>query len=175
MKQVLFIVAATMLVGLSSKVVTSQLVEQVFCGEQSCIVPLRLSCEEMIEQYEFQGSCCSMESIPQTRGCRITIEAAGNCYWAPRCGVPLDECQFDDQLRCHTIFETGSTNACPSSDFDPFANTTAVCPPTAAPIMTNVGTDGENENISGAKLPSSSTSTLILVVSAVLGAVMVIN
>lgn len=89
-----------------------------YCGIKPCIEPLRISCEEMIELYQFQGSCCSMESIPATGGCRITV-SSGNCFWYPWCGT----CEEDEEVksRCNNIFETDARQQCPMRDFDPLA------------------------------------------------------
>ena len=124
--------------------VEAQAVANAFCVDPGCIIPVDETCEAMIEKYEFQGSCCSMESIPETRGCRITIAAEGNCYWFPRCATPqsITACQNDPNIRCHTIFETDTTRSCPTSQFDPYVNVTSTCPPTQAPAPTQPPTDG---------------------------------
>lgn len=107
--------------------------EEFYCGLDLCLVPLRLSCEEMINQYDFQGSCCSMETVNETLGCRITVGAAGNCFWYPKCG----ECDpLDDQIQCNILYSTATDSICPESDFDPLASfneTETTCPPVAAP------------------------------------------
>jgi hypothetical protein len=124
---------------LLSSPAASQAVSRAFCSDPGCIIPVKLTCEEMILQFEFQGGCCSMESIPETRGCRITISGGANCYWYPRCSqttpTTVTDCQNDQLLRCHTVFETDSTRACPESEFDPFVNITdaSTCPPAQAP------------------------------------------
>ena len=106
-----------------------------YCGPQDCIVPLRLSCEQMIEEYDFQGSCCSMEPIPETRGCRLTVSNRGNCFWFPKCG----ECDTtDEEIGCNVIYETESEGTCPPSDYDPVAdskNATVSCVPTISPTF----------------------------------------
>ena len=116
--------------------VEAQAVARAFCVDPGCIIPVDETCEAMIEKYSFQGSCCSMESIPETRGCRITIADKGNCYWFPRCSTPesITACQNDPNIRCHTIFETDTTFACPTSQFDPYVNVTSTCPPTQPPV-----------------------------------------
>jgi hypothetical protein len=109
-----------------------------FCGDQDCIIALRLSCEEMIEQYHFQGSCCSMVPMPETRGCRLTVSNRGNCFWYPYCG----ECDTTDAgIGCNLIYETESEGTCPPSDYDPVTdglNRTeegVSCAPTIAPTF----------------------------------------
>jgi hypothetical protein len=110
--------------------------EEFYCGFEPCIIPLRFSCEKMIEDYIFQGSCCSMETVNETLGCRLTVSARGNCFWYPKCG----ECDLmDDELQCNTIFSTDAESECPESEFDPVANSTAsnstntTCPPDEEP------------------------------------------
>jgi hypothetical protein len=119
-----------------------------YCGEKPCIEPLRMSCEEMIDTYRFQGSCCSMETIPQTGGCRITV-SFGNCFWYPWCG----ECDAVDEVnsRCNNIFETDANQRpCPVADFDPVAIQASEfyerpsCSPTMAPIPTAPPEDGSS-------------------------------
>mmetsp|Transcript_13581 Transcript_13581/g.21849 ORF Transcript_13581/g.21849 Transcript_13581/m.21849 type:complete len:174 (-) Transcript_13581:947-1468(-) len=143
MKLLLSIVGAFLV---STVPVSSQQTEQFFCGTGECIIPLRLSCEQMIEEYEFQGSCCSMESIPETRGCRVRVANRGNCFWYPYCGL----CDMsDEEIGCNTVYTTESDNSCPDSEFDPlFQNTTnqnmnrtrPSCVPTMAPSEPEVPT-----------------------------------
>jgi hypothetical protein len=106
--------------------------ENFYCGLEPCILPLRLTCEQLIEEYAFQGSCCSMETMNETLGCRVTVGARGNCFWSPKCG----DCDLaDEQLGCNRIHTTDSDSNCPESEFDPVAesNFTVSCPPEAAP------------------------------------------
>eukprot|EP00339_Tiarina_fusa_P027944 CAMPEP_0117051890 /NCGR_PEP_ID=MMETSP0472-20121206/35859_1 /TAXON_ID=693140 ORGANISM="Tiarina fusus, Strain LIS" /NCGR_SAMPLE_ID=MMETSP0472 /ASSEMBLY_ACC=CAM_ASM_000603 /LENGTH=141 /DNA_ID=CAMNT_0004766289 /DNA_START=136 /DNA_END=558 /DNA_ORIENTATION=+ len=106
--------------------------EQIFCGSQACLIDTPISCDTLIKDYIFQGSCCSLQPIPGIRGCRVEIKAGGNCFWLPECGV----CGDADPSECNKIYTTTTSDACPASDFDPFANKTeATCPPTLAPTM----------------------------------------
>ena len=59
----------------------------------------------------FKGTCCSLESIVSTKGCRVKVYAGGNCAWIPRCG----EC--DKRNKCNTIYSTINQEACPDSDY----------------------------------------------------------
>lgn len=119
-----------------------------YCGEKPCIEPLRMSCEEMIETYEFQGSCCSMEVISATGGCRISV-TFGNCFWYPWCG----DCDESDEVtsRCNNIFETDADQRpCPAGDFDPIAIQAQIdferpsCAPTMAPVSAAPVEDGSS-------------------------------
>jgi len=102
---------------------------QNFCGSAPCIVDMAISCQALVEEYDFQGSCCAMEDIPAIRGCRIEVSAAGNCFWTPRCG----EC--DLSAKCNFVYSTTASTACPTSKYDPFDQTLkATCPPTPAPL-----------------------------------------
>mmetsp|Transcript_16424 Transcript_16424/g.40064 ORF Transcript_16424/g.40064 Transcript_16424/m.40064 type:complete len:185 (-) Transcript_16424:347-901(-) len=151
--QLVISISTVLLLSSSSSilVVDAQAVANAFCVDPGCIIPVDETCEAMIEKYEFQGSCCSMESVPETRGCRITIANEGNCYWFPRCSTPetIVACQNDPNIRCHTIFETDTTNACPTSDFDPYVNITTTCAPTQAPAEMPSG-GGNGSPTSGA-------------------------
>ena len=108
-----------------------------YCGTKPCIEPVRMSCEEMIERYEFQGSCCSLENIPATGGCRLTV-SFGNCFYYPWCG----ECDGieEERSRCNNIFETDANQPqCAQGDYDPLKIQSSIvyepptCPPTKAP------------------------------------------
>jgi hypothetical protein len=109
-----------------------------YCGAKACIEPLNIPCEEMIETYKFQGSCCSLESVPQINGCRVTV-SYGNCFWYPWCG----DCDEDDQKdlsRCNNVFETdANVRPCPTGDgfFDPLAiqSSPEWYPPSCSPTM----------------------------------------
>jgi hypothetical protein len=123
-----------------AKSVIGQKTENFYCGLEDCIIPLRLSCEEMIANYEFQGSCCSMESIPETRGCRLTVSSRGNCFWYPYCG----QCDMsDEEIGCNKIYQTESDGLCPTSEYDPVGDsemtrqngTLPSCFPTTAPTF----------------------------------------
>ncbi|KAG7355244.1 hypothetical protein IV203_004600 [Nitzschia inconspicua] len=122
------VVAATALfllaVSLNLSLVQSQaFTNEFYCGMGPCIVPLRLPCEQMIEEYRFQGSCCSMVSVPETRGCRLTVANRGNCFWYPYCGVPDP---MDELIGAGIEYKTDSSADCPVSEFDPlFLNTSS--------------------------------------------------
>lgn len=118
-----------------------------YCGTQPCIEPVRMSCDEMMERYEFQGSCCSLAVIPQTGGCRITV-SFGNCFWYPWCGT----CEEDEEIvgRCNNIFETDANQRpCPVGDFDPVEIqqsenfTQPSCSPSMAPTDNSDSENGE--------------------------------
>jgi len=107
-----------------------------YCGAKPCIEPTSMSCEEMIETYEFQGSCCSLETISATKGCRLTV-SFGNCFWFPFCGL----CEEDDQKdggRCNNVFETDANiRPCPEGDYNPLEiqSDPAWYPPSCSPSM----------------------------------------
>lgn len=109
-----------------------------YCGEKQCIESTTIPCEEMIETYRFQGSCCSMTYVPQTKGCRITV-SYGNCYWDPWCAADHEgECDGQHPSRCGNVFETNANQRpCPVGDYDPLAIQAAVdwYPPSCAPSM----------------------------------------
>lgn len=135
-----------------------------YCGDAPCTIPLRLSCEDMIAQYEFQGSCCSLESVPETRGCRLTVANRGNCFWYPYCGVPDP---LDELIQAGIEFTTDTMQECPYSDYDALyqntshpdyippeirENATASCVPTMAPSLGDGATNtpiGSSSSASG--------------------------
>lgn len=134
----------SLLILLSSLAVTvnAQTNLQNYCGTKPCIEPVLMSCEEMIERYQFQGSCCSLETIPATGGCRLTV-SFGNCFYYPWCG----ECdEFEaGKSRCNNIFTTDANQRpCAQGDYDPLKIQSSIayeppsCPPSMAPtISTN--------------------------------------
>lgn len=87
-----------------------------FCGSEPCIKDVPMSCADMIDTYQFQGSCCSIEILPETIGCRITV-STGNCYWYPWCG----KCEEEDEAvsKCNNLFETDAKQDCKEGRFDP--------------------------------------------------------
>lgn len=107
------------------------------CGLAACVIPLNsISCLELLETYTFQGSCCSLEDIPATGGCRIRVAGAGNCVWTPNC----EACLSTSSEECW-VYETSTTDECPvlQYDYDAIAyqasmNSTASCSPTQAPV-----------------------------------------
>ena len=80
-----------------------------FCGPQPCYIPLMIPCRKLVNEYNFQGSCCSLVDIPATGGCRVTVAANGDCAWVPKCG------QCHPSIGCNKIYQTTSTNRCPAS------------------------------------------------------------
>jgi hypothetical protein len=166
-----------------SPVASQAFTNQFYCGTGPCIIPLRLSCEQMIEEYQFQGSCCSMESIPETRGCRVTVADRGNCFWYPYCGIPDP---MDEEIAAGIEYTTDSEDECPESEFDPlFLNTSSPdfippvnrtdvsCVPTMAPSFPP-GSDGSSSDP-----PAGSSSVTIRYGSAmhliVVAAVLIMN
>jgi len=153
-----------------------------YCGIKPCIEALRMSCEELIESYQFQGSCCSMESIPQTGGCRVTV-SFGNCFWYPWCGV----CDKDDNKasRCNNIFETDANQRpCPVADFDPVEIqqsenfTIPSCSPSMSPSDYSMLEDGEDSSavssislVSTTAVMTGAAAVLVAVIAAAVFAV----
>ena len=156
-----------------------------YCGTKPCIEPVRMSCDEMMERYEFQGSCCSLEDIPQTGGCRVTV-SFGNCFWYPWCGT----CEEDEEIvsRCNNIFETDADQRpCPVGDFDPVEIqqsenfTQPSCSPSMAPTDNGeIGGGGSSSGPSRMGSPNNSwwasmvtTGITAVVVATVVAAVVV--
>ena len=129
-----------------------------YCGVKACIEPLSMTCEEMIDRYEFQGSCCSLESVPQINGCRVTV-SYGNCFWYPWCG----DCDENDQKeisRCNNVFETdANVRPCPAGSFDPLAiqSDPEWSPPSCSPTMSP--TDSFPPTVEGFGESSTDTTT----------------
>lgn len=122
--------------------VNSQTDRLTYCGFKPCIEAVRMSCEEMMDLYQFQGSCCSLEIIPSTGGCRVTV-SYGNCFWYPWCGT----CEKEEEKasRCNIEFQTDADQRpCPEGDFDPVAIqaaenfTSPSCSPTMQPSASSM-------------------------------------
>lgn len=169
------VLASVLLVLLSTLavLVDSQTDLNNFCGvEKPCIEPVRMSCQEMIEKYQFQGSCCSMVDIPQTGGCRVTV-TFGNCFWYPWCGT----CEEDEEVvsRCNNIFETGANQRpCPVGDYDPLEiqKSLAYDQPSCAPSMapseppTGDGSSARSNLLSATSVTTGVLAVLVAVVAA---------
>jgi hypothetical protein len=158
------VLAAVLLVLLSTLavLVDSQTEMINFCGVKPCIEPVRMSCQEMIVKYRFQGSCCSMVDIPQTGGCRITV-SYGNCFWYPWC----DTCEAEEAIvsRCNNIFETSANERpCPVGEYDPLEIQKSVnftqpsCAPSMAPSEPPTG-DGSSASTTRSLLLSATSVT----------------
>jgi len=130
-----------------------------------------MSCEEMIETYEFQGACCSMESIPATKGCRITV-SIGNCFWYPFCGT----CEEGDPSKCNKQFTTDAGITCPMVDFNPLEAQKAVgfqrpsCAPTMVPVDPSTVTDAGTMMHMNASTPTGAAALLVAVVATMFAA-----
>jgi hypothetical protein len=104
-----------------------------FCGPADCIIPLQgLSCEELVEKFDFQGNCCALTSVLATGGCRITVAGAGGigqCYWEPKeqCGACAKDSALQTSAQCNLVHESRSTSVCPADNFN------ALKPPSPAP------------------------------------------
>jgi len=119
-----------------------------FCGiDDECRIAVNdLSCEDLLRDYIFSGSCCSLETILLTGGCRVRVGNNGNCAWTPRCGV----CDKEN-IQCNQQFKTGTSAVCPDTEFDaleiqartqaPGSETDA---PTCAPLPTPSGNQDRN-------------------------------
>jgi hypothetical protein len=106
-----------------------------YCGFTPCIVPLALSCEELVADYDFQGSCCSLEDIPGTGGCRVRVAGKGNCAWTPKCGL------CDPANKCNEEQKTDSEDVCEESIYDPLGQISRE-------------TSGDDTNSTNATMPS---------------------
>jgi len=168
------VLASVLLVLLSTLavLVDSQADLNNFCGVKPCIEPVRMSCQEMIEKYQFQGSCCSMVDIPQTGGCRVTV-TFGNCFWYPWC----DTCEEDEEVvsRCNNIFETGANERpCPVGDYDPLEIQKSMdfaqpsCAPSMAPSEppTRDGSSARSNLLSATSVTTGVLAVLVAVVAA---------
>ena len=127
------------------------------CGASPCLQAVSLSCEELLEEYEFQGSCCQLQSIPQTRGCRVEV-FNGNCFWFPKC-VP---CVDGDGPDCNRQFQSVSPEQCPTLEFDAIefqANREEE--PSCSPSMMP-DTEAPTPDSSAFSMPTSAAASAIL-------------
>ena len=87
------------------------------CGPAPCLVPINsISCEDLILNYKFLGSCCRLVDIPATGGCRVEVggPGKGNCAWLPFCGF----CDLTGDSFCGEIYETNTDEECPDLTYD---------------------------------------------------------
>ena len=81
-----------------------------FCGvEKACRIPINdESCKQLQLRYNFFGSCCHLEEVPGTGGCRVIVTAGGNCGWTPKCSNTV--CK--ESTKCNIEFQTQNTEVC---------------------------------------------------------------
>jgi hypothetical protein len=89
--------------------------ESKICGTDPCIVVVPMPCDQMMEEFDFDGTCCSMKSLEDIGACEITVANMGECQWTPKSGA----CR--EQVSCDILHKTDSTDACPTSPFNPLA------------------------------------------------------
>jgi hypothetical protein len=91
-----------------------------FCGPEPCLVPLQgYSCEDLILNFKFLGSCCSLVDIPATGGCRVEVGGPGNgnCAWVPFC----EPCDPTNGSECGREFRTTTSDSCPVLTYNALA------------------------------------------------------
>ena len=89
--------------------------ELVSCIDRPCIVPLAIPCEELVQKMIFLGSCCYLEDVVPTGGCRVSVFGQGNCLWVPRCE---NDAFCESSGQCFTEFRTNSVDACPTDTYE---------------------------------------------------------
>jgi hypothetical protein len=114
-----------------------------FCGDAECRIPLAESCSGLKSNHEFFGSCCHLEDIVGTGGCRVTVWN-GNCAWARKCG----ECNQEAE-GCNIEYRTASTQQCETDRFRVLGGAR----PTSAPVM------AEMDNSTSTSTNGTATST----------------
>lgn len=77
------------------------------CGGEVCKITFALSCSQLIEDYDFTGTCCSLED-KTGGGCSITV-SRGFCYWESYSNA--DDSEY---------YGSGSQTDCPVSLYNPF-------------------------------------------------------
>lgn len=85
--------------------------------EADCSEDLRITCDELVEAYRLQGTCCSLEPIPAYNGCRVRV-GGGNCYWTPKCGgCPnrLTDGRWPN-IKCNMEYRS-EVGSCPTSEY----------------------------------------------------------
>lgn len=92
--------------------------------EGSCVFNETMTCDEMIEDMEFHGDCCSMSDHSETGNCVITV-MNGSCGWTTRCDSGCSgECGVDGiaEFGCvvpYTLWSADdSLGDCPVSSYD---------------------------------------------------------
>eukprot|EP00526_Cylindrotheca_closterium_P022991 CAMPEP_0113627692 /NCGR_PEP_ID=MMETSP0017_2-20120614/14344_1 /TAXON_ID=2856 /ORGANISM="Cylindrotheca closterium" /LENGTH=168 /DNA_ID=CAMNT_0000537961 /DNA_START=59 /DNA_END=565 /DNA_ORIENTATION=- /assembly_acc=CAM_ASM_000147 len=142
---------------------------QTFLCEGACSEDLRITCDELLNEYTLQGSCCSLEKITAYDGCRVRV-GYGNCYWWPKCGdCPAQTEGIWSNVKCGLEYQGAEGNACPASEYptvfkDPYPSgpwQDYSCAPSAAP----------KQNTPPPTSASASTSVRMM---ALLGAIMAV-
>ena len=85
--------------------------------EGQCSEDLRISCDDLLDQYTMQGSCCSLTKITAYDGCRVQV-GFGNCYWYPKC----EECPLRTEgrwqnVKCGLEYRGAEGSVCPTSEY----------------------------------------------------------
>jgi hypothetical protein len=90
-----------------------------YCGTDPCLIPIeQFSCEQLVRDYDFMGSCCRLVDNLATGGCRVEVgftpgAVGGNCAWVPRC-EPCDPNAGDN---CGWEYSTETTSyACDTEE-----------------------------------------------------------
>ena len=121
-----------------------------FCDDRPCIIPLAESCRSLKRNNNFFGSCCFLEDIVGTGGCRVSVYGAGNCAWWPKCG----QCTDSDKFGCGIDYQTKNAEACPVDRFNVLNKPQ---PATQAPMMN--GTDMMNGTMMETAMPTMENFT----------------
>lgn len=129
-----------------------------YCGDlKECrIVIEALTCTKLAKEYDFFGSCCHLEDIPGTDGCRVRVHAKGNCAWISKCNPS----QCDPIYGCNIEYQTDNTDECPNDRYEVLnpdsvaANDDDLVCPTSAPTVA----EDNDKPRRPAPAPSSSSS-----------------
>lgn len=109
--------------------------------EAQCVEDVLLSCDDFLDQYTLQGSCCSLQKITGYSGCRVRV-GYGNCYWYPKCGeCPGRQESIWQGIKCGLAYEGAQGTECPASEYPTNWKTPNEgvwndysCSPSAAPV-----------------------------------------
>jgi hypothetical protein len=129
-----------------------------YCGQQECRIPTLLPCLDLVRDYNFEGSCCSLRSVIATNGCLVVVGGDNNCAWFPKCGSCADEdieatgaCLIHESesasvlQECNSIDQFDVLNELNSQTLPPAAQPT--CPPTPSPTRTEEYTPTDSAEI----------------------------
>ena len=111
------------------------------CGSAQCKFEESASCQQLMRDYVFTGTCCALDPTP-SGGCTVSV-SAGICYYEPL--VPPCSSSGNCQAGAGGKFlGSGNADGCPVTQFDALVGTQAPTdvavvaatePPTKAPVV----------------------------------------
>ena len=106
-----------LIVVLQLHTVTCQPLE--YCDDKPCRIPVNSqSCAQLKKNNDFLGTCCHLQDIQGTGGCRVVVSGPGaTCGWTPKCP---GTCPTGSG--CNIQYQTASTEECGSDRYNVLTN-----------------------------------------------------